>query len=148
MKILVGMGLASKAVAVKIGREIFTLIFFVCISLFAQAETFDDRLMLAKQAEDDPGVKYYQREMFDKLGTDFGTVIATCWDSYKSPKPQRFILIGDISPTGQPFNIEVRPNIKFAQCFGKGIAPLAFPKPPAFQNRAGFPFFFDLTAHD
>jgi hypothetical protein len=119
---------------VRLGLLIFASLFAVCLPVRTRAETFDERVDLARQAEKDPTVSYYQKIMIDKVGNDLATFMSNCWGEDKFAQPRKFILVASISHSGQARDIEVQPDTERTRCFANGVSSLVFPTPPAFSR--------------
>ena len=110
----------------------------------ALAETFEERVELARVAEKAEGSKSYQKQMFDVIGPHMATIMKSCFDAIKNPETEPFRLVADVTPEGRADAVEVRPNTNIAACFSKGFASVDFPPPPRFRGRPRFPVFIDM----
>jgi hypothetical protein len=104
-----------------------------------QAETFDDRLLLAKEAEEDHEFRNYRAAILKRNSRHLTRTMRTC--IAKSPKPESktFVLIADITADGKADAVAVKPDNEVANCFASGFSSVSYPKPPKFRKRDGFP---------
>jgi hypothetical protein len=124
--------------------RILVLILLLCLVSTAFAETFEERVELARAAENAAETKPYQKQMFDAIGPHLSTVMKSCFASIKNPETEPFTLVADVTPQGVADAVEVKPNTNIAACFAKGFASANFPPPPQFRGRSRYPMFIDM----
>ena len=119
-------------------------LFLWIASLSANAQTFEERIELAKAAERNVDTWFYERVMFDAVGAHLATTMRACFAQSTNPQTDPFVLVADLSPEGKAVNVEVRPPTEVAVCFSEGFATTAFPVPPKFQGQANFPVVIEM----
>jgi hypothetical protein len=104
-----------------------------------QAETFDDRVRIAQDVEDDAQYNNYRSAVLKKNSRHLVRTMRTC--IAKSPKPaaKAFVLVADITADGKAHAVAVKPDTEVANCFASGFSSVSYPKPPQFPQRDGFP---------
>ena len=110
----------------------------------ANAQTFEERIELAKAAERSVDTWFYEKVMFDAVGTHLATTMRACFAQAANPQTDPFVLVADLSPENKALNVEVRPPTEVAVCFSEGFATTAFPIPPRFQDQANFPVVIEM----
>jgi hypothetical protein len=100
---------------------------------------FDDRVLLAKDAEEDEQFKDYRSAVLKRNSRHFARTMRTC--IARSPKPvsKTFVLVADITAEGKAAAVAVKPDNEVANCFASGFSSISYPKPPRYPNREGFP---------
>ena len=124
--------------------RILILVFMLCPVSAASAETFEERVELARTAEQSEDTKPYPKQMFDAIGPHLATVMKSCFASIKNPETEPFILVADVTPEGMAHAVEVMPSTNVAACFAEGFASAKFPPPPRFRGRSRFPMFIEM----
>lgn len=110
----------------------------------SHAETFDERLALARKLEESAEYKAWHKEMMQHVGAHIRATMESCVKGVAGPDLASFVLITDVSREGRPLSIEVRPRTGVSNCFATGFATAPFPTPPGFGKRQGFPLFFEF----
>ncbi|WP_019142544.1 hypothetical protein [Noviherbaspirillum massiliense] len=119
------------------------LLLFLLISL-AHAETVEERVKLAREAEAAPELKQYPAALFRKGGRRFARTMRSCARLKPAPEHKAFVLVADITPEGKASAVAVEPATNVAECFAEGFAAGTYPKPPAYPGREGFPVTMKL----
>jgi hypothetical protein len=119
-------------------------LFLWIASLSANARTFEERIELAKAAEQNVDTWFYEKVMFDAVGAHLATTMRACFAQSTNPQTDPFVLVADLSPEGKAMNVEVRPPTEVAVCFSEGFATTAFPLPPKFQGQANLPVVIEM----
>jgi hypothetical protein len=104
-----------------------------------QAETFDDRIVLAKEAEENHEFRNYRAAVLKRNSRHLARTMRTC--IAKSPKPESktFVLVADITADGKADAVAVKPDNEVANCFASGFTSVSYPKPPQYPKRQAFP---------
>jgi hypothetical protein len=84
--------------------------------IVAWSQVFEDRVRIAKAAEDTEPYKSYP-----------------------------FVLVAEITREGKATAVEVRPSTNISRCFAEGVRTGVFPKPPEYPGREGFPIVLNMT---
>lgn len=105
----------------------------------APAETFDDRVGLARRAEADPDMQAYPAAFVRHARRHLARTMRSCAASTATTGAQPFTLIADIGGDGKAAAVEVNSESDAAACFASGFTSATFPKPPDYPGRAGFP---------
>jgi len=119
-------------------------ILLLCLVSTASAETFEERVELARAAEKAADTKPYQKQMFDAIGPHLAAAMKSCFGSIKNPETEPFTLVADVTPEGRADAVDVKPNTNIAACFAKGFMSANFPPPPRFRDRSRFPMFIEM----
>jgi hypothetical protein len=106
--------------------------------------TFDDRVLLAQDVEDDGQYNNYRSAVLKRNGRQYARTMRKC--IARSPKPalKTFILVADISAEGKADAVAVKPDNEVANCFASGFSSVSYPKPPRYPNRSGFPVMMKI----
>jgi hypothetical protein len=113
-------------------------------SLSAGAQTFEERVELAKTAERSVDTWFYEKVMFDAVGAHLATTMRACFAQSTNPQTDPFVLVAGLSPEGKAVNVEVRPATEVAVCFSEGFSTTTFPIPPKVQGQASFPVVIEM----
>ncbi len=119
-------------------------LFLWIVSLGANAQSFEERIESAKAAEQSPYTWFYEKTMFDAVGTHLAATMRACLARSANPQTDPFVLVADLSSEGKALDVEVRPVTEMATCFSQGFATTVFPIPPNFQDRANFPVVIEM----
>jgi hypothetical protein len=103
------------------------------------AEAFEDRVRIAKDAEEDEQFNNYRSAVLKRNSRHLARTMRTC--IAKSPKPasKTFVLVADIKADGKADAVAVKPDNEVANCFASGFSSVSYPKPPQYPKRDGFP---------
>lgn len=120
-------------------------LFFLTFMLTgAHAETFDDRVRMANDAEQSDVYKPYQQLMIRAVATHLASALKECFAKVDRPQTDTFILVSDVTREGLTRSIEVSPATNIATCFGESFQSARLPPPPEFPGRDGFPIVIEL----
>ena len=100
---------------------------------------FDERVQLAKAAENDEQLKSYPHAMFKRAGRHLARTMRKCIAVSPKAESQAFVLAADINARGRAEAVEVKPDNGLARCFAAGFAAASYLKPPAYPGRENFP---------
>jgi hypothetical protein len=99
---------------------------------------FDERVALAKAAEEDERFHPYPAQMVREASSHFARTMRKCWPlSKQDPKP--FALVAEIDQDGIARDVVVRPAHAAARCFAAGFASNRYLPPPEYPDRNSFP---------
>lgn len=110
----------------------------------AHAETFDDRVRMAKEAELADAYKAYQQVMLSAIAAHLASALKECFAKVDRAQTDSFILVSDVTREGTARSVEVSPATNIASCFGESFQSARFPLPPEFPGRDGFPIVIEL----
>jgi hypothetical protein len=119
----------------------FLLVIFATLAHAEQGDLspFDQRVLLAKEAETNDQYKPYPSLMHKRTGKQLARTMRSCIAASPAPHEKAFVLVADINSRGRASSVVVRPENHVAQCFANGFASISYPKPPAYGRRPGFP---------
>lgn len=122
----------------------FSLLVFLAVTAAAHAAPaepllFDERVQLAKQAQDDERYKAYPHAMFKRAGRHIARTMRSCISASPKPASDAFVLVADINAAGKPKAVQVKPDNRVARCFAKRFSAASYLKPPEYAGREGFP---------
>lgn len=100
---------------------------------------FDERVRLAKQAEDDEQFKAYPHALYRQARRHVANAMRSCIAASPRPKSRSFVLVADITAQGRADAVAVKPDNAVARCFAARFAAASYPQPPAYPGRDGFP---------
>lgn len=129
-------------------KRAIPLFFTACASLVQAAPLndkpvsltpFDERIQLAKEAEDNEQFRTYRMSVYRKNGRYLARTMRSCIAASPRPQKKAFVLVADITAAGKATAVEVKPDNEAARCYALGFAAASFPKPPAYPGRQGFP---------
>lgn len=109
----------------------------------ASAETFEERVDRAKNAEKTEMYTQYEASMFNVIGDHLASTMRTCFATVENPNDLAFTLVADIQRAGNPSNVEVSPITNISLCFAEGFKQAMFPEPPYYPGDKGLP----ITIH-
>jgi hypothetical protein len=104
-----------------------------------QVETFDDRVRIAQDVEDDAQYNNYRSAVLKKNSRHLVRTMRTCIARSPKPAAKAFVLVADITADGKAHAVAVKPDNEVANCFASGFSSVSYPKPPQFPKRDGFP---------
>ena len=110
-----------------------------------KSESFENRVAIAKQAEDDKTYKSYLPTMYDAVGQELASAMQACFKEIPDGSSDPFVFITDIDRSGVAQAAEVKPATTIATCFQRRVSALKFPKPPDYPGRAGFPIVIEMS---
>ncbi|OWW21033.1 hypothetical protein AYR66_17685 [Noviherbaspirillum denitrificans] len=109
-------------------------------------DSFRERVLLARDAQDDEQFHSYTEQMAREAGQHFAHTMRKCWtQSQRDPKP--FVLVADIGADGRPHDVAVKPAHGAARCFASGFAAVRYLPPPEYPDRDGFPVMVRIGGH-
>ena len=111
----------------------------------ALSETFESRVDLGKASEQKPEFVGYHNRIDRELGEQYAATIRSCLTGTKNPQIDTFTLVADIAADGKVNAVAVRPATNIASCFADGLKGIAFPAPPPYPARSGFPITIRMT---
>lgn len=123
-------------------RAILLFSAVVVLPAFADAPpslTFDERVSLAKEAEDDERFHPYPSQMFRQAGRSLARTMRNCWPLSSKQNPKPFVLVAEIEADGRPRDVVVKPAHAAARCFAAGFSSNRYLAPPEYPDRDGFP---------
>lgn len=100
---------------------------------------FDARVQLAKEAASDERYKPYPSVMFKRNGRHLARTMRSCIATSSAPEAKAFVLVADINSRGRASGVTVKPENEVARCFADGFSSVAYPRPPVYALRPGFP---------
>jgi hypothetical protein len=103
------------------------------------SESFEDRVLLAKDAEEDAQFKDYRSAVLKRNRRHFARTMRTCIARSPKPAAKTFVLVADITAAGKAAAVAVKPENEVANCYASGFSSVSYPKPPQYPNREGFP---------
>lgn len=120
------------------------LLGLLCIAVSASAlpadpVRFEERVRLAKDAQDDEQYKPYPNALFRHAGRHLARTMRACIARSPKPKGKAFALVADINAQGRAEAVEVLPENAVSRCFASRFSSAAYPLPPAYAGRDGFP---------
>ena len=101
--------------------------------------TFDDRVSLAKLAEDDERFHPYPAQMVKDAARRLARTMRHCWTLSAKPDAKSFVLVADIQLDGRPRDVEVKPAHAVARCFAAGFSANRYLAPPDYPGLDAFP---------
>jgi hypothetical protein len=104
-----------------------------------QAEAFEDRVLLAKDAEEDHEFRNYRAAVLKRNSRHLARTMRTCIAKMPKPESKTFVLVADITADGKADAVAVKPDNEVANCFASGFASVSYPKPPQYPKRQAFP---------
>jgi hypothetical protein len=119
------------------------LLLILLVPTVCQAETFEERVKLAKAAQQDDAYKRYVERMYENVNQGVVAVMHACFTDVK--KAQAFKLVADITGPGKLQAVEVKPATTAAKCFADGVREILFPTPPRYPQRKGFPIVMEMN---
>lgn len=124
-------------------RIVFVLLLAVIAAPAAAGDevrfSFEERVWLARAAEEDESVHPYPSQVYRKAGRDLARTMRRCWRSASKQNMKPFVLVADIDAAGRPHNVEVKPSHAGSRCFAAGFSSLVYPPAPSYPGRDGFP---------
>jgi hypothetical protein len=105
----------------------------------AATEAFEDRVRLAKEAEEDELFKTYRSRLLKRNSRHLARTMRSCIARSPKPDAKAFVLVADIRADGKADAIAVKPQNEVASCFASGFSSVAYPRPPQFPKREAFP---------
>lgn len=122
----------------------FTILFLAAIATqvfagAAAAMTFDERVSLAKAAEDDERFHPYPGTMLKQARRHIARTMRRCQLSASGQDGKAFVLVADILADGRPVDVDVKPANAVGKCFAAGFSTGHYLPPPAYPGRDGFP---------
>jgi hypothetical protein len=100
---------------------------------------FEERVRLAKAAQDDESYRVYPHALFRQAGRHVARTMRSCIAASPKPKSKVFTLVADMTAQGKADAVEVMPDSAAARCFAAGFSSATYPVPPAYAGRDGFP---------
>jgi hypothetical protein len=85
------------------------LLFLTFMLTGAHAETFDDRVRMAKEAELADAYKPYQQVMLSAIAAHLASALKECFAKVDRPQADTFVLVSDVTREGTARSIEVSP---------------------------------------
>ena len=101
--------------------------------------SFDERVTLARSAEEDERFHPYPLRMQREAGRHFARTMRNCWSVSSRQEPKPFVLVAEIQPDGRPSKVAVKPAHAAARCFAAGFSSGRYLRPPDYPGRDGFP---------
>ena len=124
------------------------LLLFLALLLPLQALThersFDDRVRQAKQLEDTPDGKAYQKILWEQAGEYTAKAMQRCFPTGAQLDTNTFTLVGDVGGDAHLHAVEVRPATSMSRCFADSFSLAPFPHIPDAFVRTGFPLEIDM----
>jgi hypothetical protein len=111
---------------------------------YAYAETFAERVRLAKAAETAEAYKSYQPVFLRGISDPMAQIMRACFAKTEKPHADSFVLVADITREGKAQATEVKPTTNIATCFAAGMSKVSFPQPPVYSGRQGFPIAIEM----
>lgn len=102
-------------------------------------ERFAERVQLAQEAQGDEQYRLYPHMLFRHAGRQVARTMRACRAASPKPKARAFVLVADISARGRAEAVEVWPDNAVSRCFAARFSSAAYPAPPAYAGRDGFP---------
>lgn len=120
------------------------LLFFTVVTIPAFADTpasvsFDERVSMAKMAEDDERFHPYPEQMAKDAGRRLARTMRKCWSQSSGQDRKPFVLVAEIQRDGRPRDVAVKPAHVTARCFEAGFSSNRYLPPPEYPDRDGFP---------
>ncbi|HYD94381.1 MAG TPA: hypothetical protein VEC01_03570 [Noviherbaspirillum sp.] len=119
--------------------------FLLSLALFAAAPagavttlTFEQRVALAREAEDDERFDRYPDAMAGKAGRHIAQSMRQC-RAFNPRNAVPFVLVADIGADGVPRDVEVNPRHAASKCFAARFSASSYLPPPAYPGRNSFP---------
>ncbi|WP_420476213.1 hypothetical protein [Noviherbaspirillum sp. ST9] len=107
---------------------------------------FNERVALAKAAEEDERFHPYPAQMVREASGHFARTMRKCWPlSKQDPKP--FALVAEIDAEGRARDVMVQPAHAAARCFAAGFASVRYLPPPVYPERESFPVTMRIGKH-
>lgn len=117
---------------------LFSLLATSAIAASPAVVIFDERVALAKAAEEDERFHPYPAQMMREAGSHFARTMRKCRPlSKQDSKP--FVLVAEIDPEGVARDVVVRPAHAAARCFAAGFSSFRYLPPPDYPDRGSFP---------
>jgi len=110
----------------------------------AAAESFDQRVAIAKSLEDTPQGQAYDQILFGAIGEYIQKAMQKCFPRETKADTVRFTLVADILANKTAARVEVQPNTKMAACFRDKFVSAPFPALPAYAKEGTLPIFMDV----
>ena len=111
--------------------------------LCAQADDFDERISLAKQALASPQGRAYRVWFNSQLSPAVTKTLQSCFLNLEAPDKSDFVVVADVGSFGRLLRIAARPSTDLASCFVKGLEAATFSEPPSLGAQA-FPIYIEL----
>ena len=109
------------------------------------ADTFTARVQRAKMVEAGATGPAYQKQFWAKIGNPMTDALKACLASNAPADKSPFTLIADISPDGNPLNVEVRAPTPVATCLAGQFTAWTFPAPPKLSDSVNYPIEIDVS---
>ena len=117
---------------------LFSLLALPAFATSPAVAIFNERVALAKAAEEDERFHPYPAQMVRSASSHFARTMRKCWPlSKQDPKP--FVLVAEIDSDGIARDVVVRPAHAAARCFAAGFASNRYLPPPVYPDRESFP---------
>jgi len=110
----------------------------------AYERSFVERVRQAKQIEDTPDGKAYQKVLWKQAGDYTAKAMQRCFPKGVQLDTNAFTLVGDIGGDAHIHGVEVRPATLMARCFADTFSLAPFPEVPAAFVGAGLPLEIDV----
>jgi len=101
--------------------------------------TFDERVAIAKAAEDDERFHPYPAQMVRGASRSLAGSMRRCWGKSQRPDVKSFVMVADIQPDGRPRNVAVSPGHAVSRCFAAAFTSGRYLAPPPYPGKDGFP---------
>ena len=128
-------------------NKVFSLIFafpLFVISHSTVAETFSERLEVAKALEKTEEFPIYEKALFDAVGNQLANTMRNCFQNIENPNDNSFVMVSGITKEGRAVNVDVEPKTNISLCFINGFKMARFPTPPPYGGKP-YPFYIDMT---
>ena len=141
------------------GRKIFALwpltllkcsailILLLAPTIVQCANSFEDRVLRAKELEKTPAGKAYQSRMWPKVQPFVAELMQKCVPNDESADLRSFLFIATLSPDGELTQLEVQPETDVSKCFLRGMEHAPFPEPPTALAEGGMPIVLNMRLH-
>jgi len=101
--------------------------------------TFDERVSMAKAAEDDERFHPYPEQMVRGTSRSLARAMRRCWGKSQHQEVKSFVMVADIQPDGRPRNVAVKPAHGVSRCFAAAFSSGRYLAPPPYPGKDGFP---------
>lgn len=117
---------------------LFSILAMPAIAASPAVVIFNERVALAKAAEEDERFHPYPAQMVREASGHIARTMRKCWPlSRQDPKP--FVLVAEIDADGVARDVAVQPTHAAARCFAAGFASSRYLPPPDYPDRGSFP---------
>jgi len=124
--------------------KIMLAIILMFMSCSALAESFEQRVEIAKSVEQSKEYKNYEKTMFDSVGNYMASAMNECFAILKNPNTRKFVFVANIGRHGETLDIDTKPKTNISECFSSKMSKAVFAVPPKLDGRDVFPIFIKM----